>query len=164
MAGLANCNGTNCWIPGFHEEGIIHLKPWRYLLGAQWLFERGREELLKYVSNWNKKGWWAGLAYSIQTLENRVSEKFSVQFSLSVMSNSLQLHGLQPSRLPCLSPTPRACSNLCPSSQWGHPTISSSVVPFSSCLQSFPASGSFLMSQFFPSVAKALEFQLQHQS
>ena len=73
----------------------------------------------------------------------------SVQFSSSVMSDSLQLHGLQHTRLPCPSPTPRAYSDSCPVSQWGHPTISSSVIPFSSCLQSFPASGSFPMSQFF---------------
>ena len=73
----------------------------------------------------------------------------SVQFSHSVMSNSLQPHGLQHARLPCPSPTPRA--NSCPLSRWCHPTISSSVVPFSSCLQSFPASGSFPMSQFFAS-------------
>ena len=59
------------------------------------------------------------------------------------MSNSLQPHELQHGRLPCPSSTPRACWNLCPSSWWCHPTISSSVVPFSSCLQSFPASGSF---------------------
>ena len=65
------------------------------------------------------------------------------------MSDSLQLHGLQHARLPCPSPTPGACSNSCPSSQWCHPTISSSVVPFSSCLQSFSASGSFLMSELF---------------
>ena len=74
---------------------------------------------------------------------------FSVQFSHSVMSDSLWSRGLQHTRLPCPSPTPRACSNSCPSSQWCHPaTMSSSVVPFSSCLQSFPLSGSFLMSQF----------------
>ena len=66
----------------------------------------------------------------------------SVQFSRSVMSDSLQLHGLQHTRLPCFSPSPRACSNSCPLSQWCPPTISSSVVPFSSCLQSFPASES----------------------
>ena len=72
-----------------------------------------------------------------------------VQFSHSVMSDSLQPHGLQHARLPCPSPTPRVYSNSCPSSQWCHPTISFSVVPFSSCLQSFPASGSFLVSQFF---------------
>ena len=68
------------------------------------------------------------------------------QFSYSVMFNSLQLHQLQHARLPCPLLTPRACSNSCRSSQWCHPTISSSVVPFSSCLQSFPASGSFPMS------------------
>ena len=70
------------------------------------------------------------------------------QFSRSVMSDSLWPHGLQHARLPCPSPTPGACSNSCPLSQWCHPTISSSVVPFSSCPQSFPASGPFPMSQF----------------
>ena len=67
------------------------------------------------------------------------------------MPNSLRSHGQQHARLPCPSPTPRACSNLHPLSQWRHPTISSSVVPFSSHLQSLPASGSFPMSQFFAS-------------
>ena len=75
----------------------------------------------------------------------------SVQFSCSVMSDSLQHHGLQHTRLPCPSPTPRAYSNSCPLSRWCHPTISSSVVPFSSHFQSCPASGSFQMSQFFAS-------------
>ena len=74
----------------------------------------------------------------------------SVQFSRSVVSDSLQPHGLQHARPPCPSPTPRACSNSCPLSWWCHPTSSPSVVP-SSCLQSFPASGSFLTSQFFAS-------------
>ena len=73
------------------------------------------------------------------------------QFSCSVMSHSLQPHGLQHARLPCPSPTPRACPNSCPLNWWCHPTISSSVIPFSSCLQSFPASGSFPMSQLFAS-------------
>ena len=67
------------------------------------------------------------------------------------MSNSLQPHGLQHARLPCPLPTPGAYSNSCPSHWWFHPTISSSVVPFSAYLQFFPASGSFLMRQFFPS-------------
>ena len=71
------------------------------------------------------------------------------QFSHSVASDSLQPHELQHARLP--SPTPGAWSNSCPLSQWCHPTVSTSVVPFSSCLQSFPASGSFPMSQFFTS-------------
>ena len=78
----------------------------------------------------------------------------SVQFS-PVTSNSLWPHGLQHARPPCPSPNPGACSNLCPSSQWCHPTISSSVVPFS-CLQSFPASGSFPMSQFFTSGGQSI--------
>ena len=73
------------------------------------------------------------------------------QFSRSVVSDSLQPHGLQHARLPCPSPTPRAYSNSCPLSRWCRPVISSSVVPFSSCLQSFPASGSFQISQFFAS-------------
>ena len=74
---------------------------------------------------------------------------YSVQFSNSVVSHSLQPHGLQHARIPCPSSTPRAYSNSCPLSQWCHPTISSSVIPFSSCLQSFPLSGSFLRSQLF---------------
>ena len=75
----------------------------------------------------------------------------SVQFSCSAVSNFLRPHGLLHARLPCPSPTLGACSNSCPSSQWCHPTISSSIIPFSSCLQSFPASGSFPMSQFLAS-------------
>ena len=73
------------------------------------------------------------------------------QLSCSVLLDSLWPHGLQHTSLPCPSPTPGACSNSCPSSRWYHPTISFSVVPFSSCLQSFPASGSFQMSHFFTS-------------
>ena len=69
----------------------------------------------------------------------------------SVMFNSLQTHGPQHARPPCPFPIPRACWSSCPLSWWSHPTISSSVVPFSSCLQSFPAPGSFIMSQFFAS-------------
>ena len=75
----------------------------------------------------------------------------SVQLSRSVVSDSLRPHGLQNARPPCPSPTPGVYSNSCPLSWWCHPTISSSVVPFSSCLQSFPVSGSFPVSQFFAS-------------
>ena len=78
------------------------------------------------------------------------------QFSYLVMSNSLWPHGLQHAMLPCPSPTPGAYSNSCPSSRWFHPTISSSVVPFSSRLQSFPASGSFPMSEFFASGGQSI--------
>ena len=80
----------------------------------------------------------------------------SVQFSHSLMSDSLWPHGLQRARLPCPSPTPRACPNSYPSSWWCHPTISSSVIPFSTCLQSFPASGSFPMSLFFASGGQSM--------
>ena len=79
----------------------------------------------------------------------------SVQFSCWVMSDSLRPCGLH-ARLPCASPTPRACSNSCLLSQWCHPTISSSVIPFCSCHQSFPASGSFPMSQFYASGGRSI--------
>ena len=77
-------------------------------------------------------------------------------FNSSVMSDSLWPHGLQHIRLSCPSPSPGACSNSCPSCQRCHPTISPSVIPFSSCLQSFPASGSFLMCQFFASGGQSI--------
>ena len=80
----------------------------------------------------------------------------SVQLSCPVMSKSLWPHGLQHARLPCPSPTPRVCSNSCASSQWRHPTILSSVIPFFSCLQSFPAPGSFQMIQFFASGGQSI--------
>ena len=79
------------------------------------------------TDEWVKKMWY------IYTVD------YSVQFSRSVMSNSLRPQGLQHARPPCPSPTPGVYSNSCPLSLWCHPTISSSVVPFSSCLQSFPA-------------------------
>ena len=78
--------------------------------------------------------------------------------SLSVawLCQTLWSHGLQHTRLPCLSPSPRICSNSHPLSRWCHPIISSSIVPFSSCLQSFPASGSFLMNSLFASVGQSI--------
>ena len=84
-------------------------------------------------------------------MKSSIVHKLLVQFSYSFMSNSLQSHGLQHARTPYPSPTPGAYSKSCPSSWWCHPTISSSVVSFSSRLQSFPASGSFPTSQFFTS-------------
>ena len=80
----------------------------------------------------------------------------SNQFSRSIVSNSLWPHGLQHTRPPCPSPTPGVYSNSCPLNWWCHPTISSSVIPFSSHLQSFPASGSFPMSQFFTSAGQSV--------
>ena len=126
----------------------------------------GREEegrgvcgLVSFQADWQWPPWssvptlghlllWSGLSWVANS---------SVQFSSSVVSDSLQPHGLKHPRLPCPSPTPRAYSNPCPSSWWCHPTISSSVVPFSSCLPSFPASGSFPMSQFFASGGQSIE-------
>ena len=89
----------------------------------------------------------------------------TIQFSLSVMSDSLRPHESQHSRYPCPSPTPGVHSNSCPLSWWCHPAISSSIVPFSSCPQSLPASGSFpIWVNSSHEVAKVLEFQLQDQS
>ena len=93
---------------------------------------------------WN---WFSLLHNLIATL----SQSTSVQFSHSVVSNFLWPHGLQHARLPCSLPMPGVYSNSCPLSWWCHPTISPSVIPFSPCLQSFPESGSFPMSQFFAS-------------
>ena len=80
----------------------------------------------------------------------------SIQFSRSVVSNSLRPHGPQHARPPCPSPTPGVHSNSCPLSWWCHPNTSSSVIPFSSCLWSFPASGSFQMSQLFASGGQSI--------
>ena len=89
----------------------------------------------------------------------------SLLVQLLTMCNCLQLHGLQHARCPCPSPTPTVYSNSCPLSQWCHPTISSSVVPFSSLLQSFPESGSLHNKSIPPTKwPKVLELQLQHQS
>ena len=85
-----------------------------------------------------------------------ISEFNSVQFSCSVVSDSLQLHELQHARPPCPWPTPRVYSNACPSSRWCHPAISSSAVPFFSCPQSLPSSGSFPMSQLFASGGQSI--------
>ena len=115
--------------------------------------------LRKYFS------WFAHLSdhYSFLWISNRAVllscsciHQSSVQFSCSVVSDSLWPHGLQYTSLPCLSPTPGVYSNSCPSSQWCHPTVSSSVIPFSSHLQSFPASVSFPMSHFFTSGGQSI--------
>ena len=100
--------------------------------------------------------WWEGLA--MEETESRFGGQGHAhfQFSLSLVSNSLQPHEPQHVRPPCPSPTPGAYSNSCPLSPWCHSTISSSVVPFASCPQSFPASGSFQMSQLFTSGTQSI--------
>ena len=107
----------------------------------------------------DREAWHApvhGVAKSRTRLSDFTFIHSSVQFSRSVVSNALQPHGLQHARLSCPSPTPRSCSNSCPSSWWCHPTISSTVTPFS-CPQSFPASESFPVSQFFASGGQRTE-------
>ena len=92
--------------------------------------------------------------HKLSAQQKRAEERWmskSKNSAQSVMSSSLWPHGMQHVKLPCPLPTLRVCSISCPSSSWCHPTNSSSVIPFSSCLQSFPASGSFPMSQFFAS-------------
>ena len=101
--------------------------------------------------------WVSSLTQEAKVMEFQLQHQFSsVQFSRSVVSDSLWPHGLQHTRPPCPSPTPEVYSNSCPLSRWCHPTISSSVIPFSSCLRSFPASGSFQMSQFFASGGQSI--------
>ena len=100
----------------------------------------------------------------LQFLPYNKVKQLSLHFNSVTQSCRTLCNGLQHARIPCPSPTHRACSNQCPLSRWCHPTISSSVVPFSPCLQPFPASGSFQWVSYSHQVAKILEFQLQHQS
>ena len=101
--------------------------------------------------------WTAACQVSLSFTTSQSLHQFSsVQFSCSVVSNCLQPHGLQHARPPCPSPTPGVHPNSYSLSRWCHPTISSSVGPFSSCPQSFPASGSFPMSQLFASGSQSI--------
>ena len=117
---------------------------------------RGNRDIREQNSTVSEKpeGW-------VKCCWEAVSDKESVQLLSCVWP--FATHGLQRARLPCPSPTPGAWSNLYPSNQWCHPTLSSSVVPFSSCLQSFPASGSLQMSQFFSSGGQSISQWRQHQ-
>ena len=127
---------------------------WHY---SKWNESEREQQMLYDITNmWNLKN--TASEYNKKEADSHIESKLftsggggagSVQISCSDVSDSLQPHGLQHTRLPCPPPTPRACWNSCPSSRWWHPTISSSVIPFSSCLQSFPASGSFPVSQVF---------------
>ena len=107
--------------------------------------------------------WMEARINNVCLVNSKLNYLFS-QFSCSVVSDSLRPHEPQHARPPCPSPTPGVYPNPCPLSRWCHPTISSSVIPFSSCRQSFPASGSFPMSQLFTSDGQVLEFQFQHHS
>ena len=119
-----------------------------------WLFRRW--ELAGQAQNLQGRLELLSVSYSFCPQEELLQWSSSVQFSCSVMSNSLQPHGPQHARPPCPSPTPRVYPNSCSLSHWCHPTISSSVIPFSSCPQSFPTSGSFQMSQLFTSGGQSI--------
>ena len=116
------------------------------LVTTNMLFQQYKRKLYIWTSPDDQ--YWNQIDYILWSQRWRSSIS-SVQFSCSVVSDSLRPHGPQHTRPSCPSPTPGVYSNSCPLSQWCHPIISSSVISFSSCLQSFPASGSFPMSQFF---------------
>ena len=108
----------------------------------------------RYVTWWNYCP--SNLNYYLSQHSWKQLLTINFQFSHLVVTDSLQTHGLQHARLPWPSPTPRTYSNSCPLSQWCHPIISSSVIPFSSCIHSCPASGSFPMSLFFASGGQSI--------
>ena len=99
---------------------------------------------------------WCGWKGGVMNIKRHIYHSLLLLFSHSVVSDSFPPHGLQHTRLPCPSLSPEVCSNSCPLSQWCHPTISSSIIPFSSCLQSFPVSWSFPMSQLFTSGGQSI--------
>ena len=126
----------------------------------QWVqFVSAATSIMKFSSTFHLRSWqhW-GL------LSRFMTQFSSLQLSHSVMSDSMWPHGLQHTRLLCPSPTPEVYSNSCPLSWWCHPTISSSVIPFSSCLHLSQHHGLFKWVSSLHQVAKVLEFQLQHQS
>ena len=139
---LRGCEKWYFWDKRVREDSVVQ-KTWlRWQLPAWvWLCKCCKSIRLFRSSNKvtvKRKGIGSHHSLELTALVHYLT-RCSVQFNRSVVSNPLQPHGLQHTGLPCPSPTPRACSNSCPSSQWCHPTISSSVIPFSSCLQSFPS-------------------------
>ena len=133
------------------------LAPYQLVWYIRFLFSYNLKYTLVFLST-------CSLTHEIFMLFNlQVFGGFMNNF-LVLMSNSLQPHEPQHSRPPCLSWTPGVYPNSCPLSQWCHPTISSSVIPFCSCLQSFQHQGLFKWVSSLHQVAKVLEFQLQHQS
>ena len=125
-----------CWLFPDAQQDVEYLEPWSY----NW-------EIFVIIPG-SVLAKWVNMG-NLHNLTELLS--YTVQFSSSVVSDSLQTHGSQHAKPPCPSPTPGVYSNSCPSCWWCHPTISSSVIPFISCLQSFPAWASFQMSQLFSS-------------
>ena len=162
---LTLCNTMDCSPPGSSVHGIFQARILEWFAipfsrGSSW--PRDRIQIFHVTGRLFTI--WATNKHIIKHLKYITTDFSSVQFSHSVMSDSLQPHGLQYARLPCPSPTPRACSNSCPLNLWCDPTISFSVIPFSSCLQSFPASEFFQGVSSSHQVTILLEFQLQHPS
>ena len=134
---------SRTWPSNWTTTTYVHYDQVRFIPGMQRFFNIHKSVWYTTVTNWIKN-------YMIITIDAETAfDKIQFRSVHSVMSDSLRLHELQHSRPPCLSPTPGVYPNSCPLSHWCHLTISSSVVPFSSCLQSFPTSGSFQMSQLF---------------
>ena len=159
-----------CWLFFSSFKTVSNFCYWRFFLlfvyfysPKEWLIQWkcSINFLLCYPNSGISVSWkWFPLYsfFLMQHLKGKVEQKgfYSVQFSHSVVSDSLWPHGLQHTRPPCPSSTPGVDSNSCPLSWWCHPTISSSVVSFSSHLPSFPALGSFQMSQFFASGSQSI--------
>ena len=142
---LTLCDAMYCNLPGSYVCEILQARMLEWVATSS---SRG--------SSWPRDWTNVSCASCIAGDYLPLSMKITVQFSHSAMSDSLWPPGLQQARTPFPSPTPRACSNSCPSSQLCHTTIPSSVAPFFSCLQSFPTSGSFLTSQLFPSGGQSI--------
>ena len=147
---LTLCNPMDCSLPGSSVLGIFQA-PVLEWIAISFSRESSQPRAQTRVSHIVDRGFTVWAAVHLKLTHHCKSAISSVQFSHSVIFNSLQPHELQHTTLSCPSPSSRTCSNSCPSSQWCHPTISSSVIPFSSHLQPFPVSRSFPVSQFFAS-------------
>ena len=135
-----------CWL----TRGLLKVHAWTFTCQGLYINYSELHLIRRLIHHTN--------LFTLLTKVNKIKARvIPVQFSCSVVSDSLQPHGLQHTRPLCPSPTPRVYSNSCPLSWWCHPIISSFVFPFSSHLQSFPASGSFQMSQFLHQVAKVIQ-------
>ena len=152
-----SCRRIHCFLFYWNTVDTYTILCYRSSLAVQWL---GLHAVLPTA--------WVqcltGELRSYKSTQIHICVCVSVQFSRSVVSNSLGPHGLQHPRLPCQSPNPRACSNSCPLNWWCHPTITFSVIPFSSCLQTFQHQGLFQWVNSSHEVTKVFKFQLQHQS
>ena len=131
------------------SRALLTMWPWHFFSSVMWSVTYFTDQGQTSTSHLTSGVQWKWC--SITLIKHLYFQFSSVQFSHSVVSDSLQPHELQHARPPCPSPTPGVHPNPCLLSWWCHPTISSSVIPFSSCPQSFPASGSFQMSQLFTS-------------